>query len=239
MKYLGETIDIHCGAVDLLFPHHENEIAQSEGATGKKFVNYWLEGEHLLLSGQKMAKSLGNIVTLENLKKFHPLAFRYLCLTTHYRTKLNFTLGGLEAADRTMINLGFQISNLLLKKTSKKGRMSEKYKEKFVNAINNDLDTPKALAIFWELMKSNLSGQDILATLLEFDKVLGLRIDETIRSKDRLILLPEGAQSLIDKRDKLRKEGNFKEADKIRNELKKMEVEIEDTEKGPVWKVKV
>ncbi|KKS73417.1 MAG: Cysteine-tRNA ligase [Candidatus Azambacteria bacterium GW2011_GWB1_42_72] len=114
MKYLGETFDIHAGAVDLLFPHHENEIAQSEGATGKPFVKYFIEGEHLSVNGEKMSKSLGNIFNLHDLeaKKFDPLALRYLALTAHYRSKLNFTWESLQSAQNALSNLRDLIVNL-------------------------------------------------------------------------------------------------------------------------------
>ncbi|OGD86044.1 cysteine--tRNA ligase [Candidatus Curtissbacteria bacterium RBG_16_39_7] len=230
MKYLGETIDIHCGAVDLLFPHHENEIAQSDGATGKKFVNYWLEGEHLLLSGQKMAKSLGNIVTLEILesKGFDPLAFRYLILTAHYRTKLNFTWDSLKSATNALNNLKFEVANM-----KGEGRIDQALTKKFVESVNDDLDVPQALAILWETVRSDLDGGIKRETILKFDQVLGLGLDE-IKTAE----LPKGARELIAKREKFRAKGNFEEADKIRNQLKEVGVEIEDAEKGPIWKIR-
>jgi cysteinyl-tRNA synthetase len=230
MKYLGQSLDIHTGAVDLLFPHHENEIAQSEGATGKKFVNFWLEDEHLLVSGQKMAKSLGNIITLKDLeaKGFDPLAFRYLVLTAHYRTKLNFTWDSLKSAANALNNLRFEIANM--KGEGKRDQLLEK---RFMEAVSNDLDTPQALVILWEIVRSDLDGAAKKATLLKLDQVLGLGLD-----KIKLARLPKGAKELIARREELRAKSKFKEADKIRQELKKMGVCLEDTIEGPRWKIK-
>jgi len=243
MKYLGDpsassgrklesfrTIDIHTGAVDLLFPHHDNEIAQSEAVTSQKFVNYWLEGEHMLLLGQKISKSLGNIITLEDLKKkgFDPLTFRYLCLTANYRSKLNFTWESLTAAQNALNNLRLEVRNL---KTI--DGIENKFQNEFKHAINNDLDTPKALSVLWEVVKSDLSDGTKKATLLGFDNVFGLGL-----AKVKPTNLPKGAAELIQKRERFRRQGKWVEADKIRQQLKKMGVEIEDTEKGPKVKIK-
>ena len=230
MQYLGGPIDIHCGGVDLLFPHHENEIAQSEGATGKKFVNFWLEGEHLLVSGEKMAKRLGNIFTLGDITKkgLDPLALRYLFLTAHYRSKLNFTWESLEAAQNALENLREKVSEV-----SKVSQVSRDFSDKFKQAVDEDLDIPRALSISREVMKSGLDDSVKRATVLEFDKVLGFGLDK-IEKAD----LPKGAKELIEKREKLRSQGEFEDSDKIREELKSMGVEVEDTPQGSKWKIK-
>src|SRR3990167_4422801 len=246
MKYLGETfdpfgklrvngehgrtIDIHTGGVDLLFPHHENEIAQSEAATGKKFVNIWMEGEHLLVGGEKMAKSLGNIYTLYDLEKkgFYPLALRYLFLTAHYRSKLNFTWKSLESAQNALFNLREEVASWDEPKIGCAG-----YENDFKEAINNDLDIPKALAIMWETVKSDYPTSARHQSVLVMDRVLGLGLEKLERAE-----LPKGAKELIEKREELRKGGNFKESDKLRKELQKMGVYVEDTPQGPKWKVK-
>ncbi|OGD83236.1 cysteine--tRNA ligase [Candidatus Curtissbacteria bacterium RBG_13_40_7] len=234
-EYLGATIDIHTGGVDLLFPHHENEIAQSEAATGKQFVNFWLEGEHLLVEGEKMSKSLGNFYTLEQVSswtKDHPLALRYLFLTAHYRSKLNFTRGSLDSSLRALITLQVSVKNW--KATiSNKGNIVNKFRDEFLNAINNDLDMPKAVAILWKLVKSKELNEDKLETILDFDSVLGLGFADL--QKDEL---PERAKKLIDKREQLRSEGKFEESDKLRKELQEMGVFVEDTPSGPKWKFK-
>jgi cysteinyl-tRNA synthetase len=232
MDKLGESFDIHCGGVDLLFPHHENEIAQSEAATGKKFVNYWLEGEHLLVDGQKMSKSLGNIYTLENVVDWvgDSVALRYLFLTAHYRSKLNFTRLSLESAGWGLVTLQVIVKNW--KATlSAKGKILPNFINEFTSAINNDLDMPKAMAVMWETVKSKESKSDILETLLEMDKVLGLGLADIKKAE-----LPTVAEELIKKREKLRNAGKFEESDRIRQELLGMGIEIEDTSQGSNWK---
>ena len=226
----GRTIDLHTGGVDLLFPHHENEIAQSEAATGKKFVNFWLEGEHLLVEGEKMAKSLGNIFTLSDISKkgFEPLALRYLFLTAHYRSKLNFTWKSLEAVQNALFNLRSEVASWDEPKIGCAG-----YENDFKEAINNDLDIPKALAIMWETVKSDYPTSARHQSVLVMDRVLGLGLEKLERAE-----LPKGAKELIEKREELRKGGNFKESDKLRKELQKMGVYVEDTPQGPKWKVK-
>lgn len=233
MLELGKTFDIHTGGVDLLFPHHENEIAQSEAATGKKFVNFWMEGEHLQVEGEKMAKRLGNIYTLEDIikKGFEPLALRYLFLTAHYRSKLNFTWESLSSAQSALENVKFQISNL--KSETRNSKVSDLHLKKFKEAISNDLDMPKAIAILHEVLKSDLDNSQKYRTILEMDKVFGLGLDKIEKQE-----LPKGAKELIDEREEARKLGDFAKSDKIRTELAKMGVSVEDTVDGPKWKVK-
>ena len=244
MNYLGEsfdpstklridrfkTIEIHTGGVDLLFPHHENEIAQSETATGKKFVNFWLEGEHLLVNGEKMAKSLKNIFTLEDIikKDFDPLALRYLFLTAHYRSKLNFTWKSLEAAQNALNNLREEIPDWDEPKIG-----CAEFEADFKGAIDNDLDMPQALSVMWKMIRSDYPTSAKHQSILVMDRVLGLELSKLEKSE-----LPEGAKELIEKREELRKEGKFKESDKLRKELLIMGVEVEDTAEGPKWKIK-
>lgn len=240
MKYLGESFDIHAGGVDLLFPHHENEIAQSEGATGKKFVNFWVEGEHLLVDSQKMAKRLGNIFTLADIVKkampagrqgFDPIALRYLFLTAHYRSTLNFTWESLEAAQNTLDSIRYQVLSIKYQETG--AHQSDDFLNRFGECINSDLDMPRAIAILHETLKSDLSDADKYATVLQMDKVLGLGLDQLEKAE-----LPEGAKKLIEEREKLRSQGEFEESDKVREELAKMGVEVEDTPEGSKWKIK-
>lgn len=227
---LGDHFDIHSGGVDLLFPHHENEIAQSEAATGKKFVNCWMEGEHLLVDGQKMSKSLGNIYRVEDVveKGFDAIALRYLFLTAHYRSKLNFTWESLKSAQNALGNLRSEVSTWGEPKIGCAG-----YEGDFKEAVNNDLDMPKALSVMWETVKSEYPSSARHQSVLVMDKVLGLGLDQ-VKPQE----LPKDAKELIDKREELRLKGDFKESDKIRKELERMGVFVEDTPEGPVWKSK-
>lgn len=233
MTLLGESFDIHTGGVDLLFPHHENEIAQSEAATGRKFVNFWMEGEHLLVDGQKMSKSLNNFYKLDDIiaKGFEPLALRYLFLTAHYRSKLNFTWKSLEAAANALNNLREEISNW--EDPGKSGWIGcAEFENNFKEAISSDLDMPRALAVMWDLVKSDLPTKPKHQSIFVMDRVLGLGLDNVKRAQ-----LPEGAKELIEKREALRQDGKFDESDKLRGELLEIGVEVEDTPEGPKWKV--
>jgi cysteinyl-tRNA synthetase len=226
-KYLGDTFDIHAGGIDLKFPHHTNEIAQSEGYSGKKFVNYWIHGEHLLVgAGAKMSKSEGNFITLMDVidKGFNPLAFRYLALTSHYRSRLNFTWESLTAAQNGLNNLyetavSFKAPHKVI----------PEFIQKFNDAIDNDLDTPKALAITWEMIKSGNTPQDKLATLLNFDQVLGLRIKETLEAGQTI---PDVVQELVKQREQARANKDFAKSDEIRKAIESDGYSVEDTADG-------
>lgn len=248
MKYLGETFDIHGGGVDLIFPHHENEIAQSEGATGKKFVNYFLEGEHLLVAGEKMSKSLGNIFVLRDIevKKIRPLSYRYFVLGTHYRSKLNFTWKALEASNKALEKLYEFVR--ILKYSSKsplvKGRKEKnflsfsrrgwgRYLKQFQSAIFNDLNTPKALAVLWDIVHSynknpeKFTSREVLNLLYEFDEVFGLRFKKIKQSQ-----IPRAVLLLVQRREQLRAEKNWQKSDEIRKKIQKLGYLIEDTSGG-------
>ncbi|KKR98207.1 MAG: Cysteine-tRNA ligase, partial [Candidatus Magasanikbacteria bacterium GW2011_GWC2_41_17] len=223
---LGQPLDIHAGGVDLIFPHHENEIAQSETATGKPFVKYWLHGEHLLVEGQKMAKSLNNFFTLHDLeaKKFNPLAFRYLLLTAHYRSKLNFTWESLQAAQNALESIYLQIRDWDKPKVG-----CAEFEEKFFNAINNDLDTPRTLAIMWEMIKSPLPSAAKAQSLLKFDKILGLDFKKYIGKKEKI---STAIKKLLDERVKARQEKDWEKSDELRKEIEKIGYSVEDTSQG-------
>lgn len=225
-----ETIDIHTGGEDLVFPHHEDEIAQSEAASGKKFVNFWFHGGHLTVDGKKMSRSANNFYILADIEKrgFHPLSFRYLILTAHYRSRLNFTWESLEAAQNALNNLYREVSSL-----GKPTTVNNEYEEKFHQAINDDLDTPTALAVVWELVKSNLSDGEKAATLFEFDRFLGLDLDIWIQA-GRI----EHAEiwELVDQRQKAREEKDFAKSDEIRKQIAEKGFEVVDTESGPKLK---
>ncbi len=241
-KYLGETFDIHGGGVDLIFPHHENEIAQSEGASGKKFVKYWVHNEWLLVDGKKMSKSLGNFYNLRDIldKGYHPLAVRYLLLSTHYRQQMNFTFAGLDAARNSLQRIWDFMKKL--DECSGKGKdvssLLRKAKESFTKCLDDDLEISGALAVLFELIKDinsvmpELSKKDaasIKELMHDFDRVLGFIVvkEEKIGSD---------IQKLVDERESARKSKDFKKADKIRDELKSKGIILEDTPQGVRWK---
>ncbi|MCI0439141.1 MAG: cysteine--tRNA ligase, partial [Chloroflexi bacterium] len=181
IKYLSERFDIHTGGVDNIFPHHEGEIAQSEGYTGKPVVSVWVHGQHLLADGVKMAKSAGNSFILDDIERqaIEPMAFRYLCLTTRYQRRLNFTFTSLKAAQRALLrlrNMAWTWS-LLPPLKNGSGEAVEQWQSRFMEAVNENLNMPGALALAWELARSDLPGQTKLQIIREFDKVLGLDIE--------------------------------------------------------------
>jgi cysteinyl-tRNA synthetase len=243
MKYLGETFDIHTGAVDNIFPHHENEIAQSECATGKKFVNYWLHAEHLIVEGEKMSKSKGNFYTLRDLleKGFSPLPIRYLLISVPYKKKLNFTFPSLQGAYEAIKRLDSFILRLKeINESQKEGGKEvlpqiQSFKENFLNSLRDDLNTAEALGSLFSFVKdinilidegeiSALNAGLILNTLRDFDKVFDI-LPKATKAEEEIL-------NLIHLRENLRKEKKFKEADEIRNKLKEMGIILEDTPSG-------
>ena len=229
MKYLGNHFDIHTGGEDNIFPHHEDEIAQSEAATGEKVVNYWLHGGYLLVGGKKMARRKGNVYTVSDLikKGFNPLAFRYLALTAHYRSRLNFTWDSLKSAETALNNLYRELTGYVTN-GEVKGVNSE-FEKKFVEYINNDLDVPAALTVVWDLVKSDIAPGEKAATLYKFDQVLGLDLEKVAKEAAEV---PEEVKKLVEQREEARKNGDFKESDKLRNEIKGKGYEVVDTEEG-------
>ena len=179
IKKLGIPFDIHCGGVDHILIHHTNEIAQAEAAYGKLMAKYWLHSEFITVEGRKMAKSLGNIFTLNDLieKNFNPLAFRYLCLQTHYRSKLNFSWQGLQASQNALNNLYQKIKEIKKGKgklTSRSiSKRSQTYQKNFLNSINDDLNTPRALGTLWQLIEDQkIADQEKYQLILDFDRIL-------------------------------------------------------------------
>ncbi|MDP3785024.1 MAG: cysteine--tRNA ligase [bacterium] len=221
VKYLGLPIDIHSGGVDLIFPHHENEIAQSESAFGRKFVRFFTEGEHLLVEGKKMSKSLGNLFTLKDLEKrgFSPLDFRYLVLTAHYRSPLSFGWRSLEASRRARLKLIEKALWARERKNKRDGLAS--FKKAFLARIDDDLDMPRALALLW---KQGIQYE----TFLFSDRIFGLGL-----GKIRSLASPATVQNLLETREKLRLEKKWREADEIRNKIRRLGFLVEDTPKGP------
>ncbi len=226
-EYLGQPFDIHTGGVDHLFPHHPNEIAQSEGAFSVPLANYWLHGEHLLVNDGKMAKSAGTFITLQDIvdKKFNPLAFRYLVLTTHYRSRLNFTWESLQGAQNALNNLYEEISTFDVAKVG-----CAQFEEDFLNAVNDDLNTPQALAIMWDLIKTaEFPTSAKLQTLLKFDQILGLRLKE-VWTTARAI--PANVKKLVADRELARQNKDFQKSDKLRKQIEAVGFILEDTVDG-------
>jgi len=232
MEYLGDSIDIHTGGVDHISIHHTNEIAQSEVATGKQFVRFWVHFEFLLVNGEKMSKSKKNFYRIDEImeKGFDPLALRYLFLTAHYRDKLNFTWKSLEAAQNALNNLREIIRDLPSPVIVSPGGAWQSYYQKFMDALNNDLNMPQALAVLWDMVRSNSPVSAKAASLLKFDQVLGLKLDEYL---GKPIEIPANVMELVNQREHTRKSGDFKKSDKLRHEIKKLGYEVEDTPEGP------
>ncbi|KKT61737.1 MAG: Cysteine-tRNA ligase [Candidatus Giovannonibacteria bacterium GW2011_GWB1_45_9b] len=217
VKYLGMPIDIHTGGVDLIFPHHENEIAQAEAAYGKKFVRFFVEGEHLNIGGKKMAKSLGNIYTLQDIQSrgFESLDFRYLTLTARYRSPLSFTWESLSAAR----NARKKLEGKTISAPKSGAKVLRKFRVELLTAINDDLNIPKALALVWKA-----KGKD---EILYADKILGLGLDKLKKVRANIEL-----EKLLRKREVLRKGKKWREADAIRNRILEDGYIIEDTPGG-------
>ena len=246
MKYLGKTFDIHTGGVDLIFPHHENEIAQSEAATGKPFVNYWLHNEHLLVNNKKMSKSLGNFYTLRDLLKkgYSPRSIRYVLLATHYRQKLNFTFEGLKAAENSIKRIDEFMVKLKDIKTEKNNKeiyiLIEKAKSDFEDAMDDDLNVSIALSVVFDfvkkintfIMNENISKKDAekaIKLMHNFDSVFGILKEG---KKDEI---SKEIEQLIENREKARKNKDYELADKIRNKLKQKGIILKDTKDGVRW----
>ena len=228
LETFGTTVDIHTGGADLLFPHHTNEIAQSESATGKRFVNYWMHGAFMNVSDEKMAKSKGNFLKLEDLasETISPLAYRYWLLTAHYRSPVNFTLEAVQGAQNALIKLLVTVSNL-----PGDGSVISAYKERFMAFINEDLDMPRAVALIWELLKDTaVSDADKRATLLDFDQVFGLNVGSVSSIVEEKI--PEEITALAEAREEARTEKDWVKADALRAEIAARGYEILDTDSG-------
>ncbi len=222
-KYLGQPFDIHTGGIDHVPVHHTNEIAQSEAAVGRPLANYWLHSEFIMVNEGRMGKSEGNLITLEELKSkgFSALAYRYFVLQGHYRSKLNFTPEALAGAQNTLHNLYAKLAGF------PEGTIGcAEYQKKFFKAMNEDLDTPRALAIMWQMLDSDQPGKAKFSSLMEFDKILGLNL------RHKWIALHQPFTSEVEKlktqRDELRKQHQWAEADKIREELSKRGIKTKD-----------
>jgi cysteinyl-tRNA synthetase len=240
MRYLGDRFDIHTGGIDLKFPHHEDEIAQSDGAKGHQVISLWMHGEFLTLADTKMAKSAGNIIRVSDLpeKGFEPIVFRYLALTAHYRSKLDFTEAAMHAAASGLARLRRAV-------TEGAGGLTDggsidldaqpgaSYRERFVTAISDDLGMPSALATAHAVAAADeLAPAKRRALLLDFDRVFGLGLDQRPPTENEE--LPEGAEELLGRRAAARAAGDYAISDRLRDELAALGVEVRDTPDGQV-----
>ena len=246
MKLLGKSFDIHAGGIDLIFPHHENEIAQSEASTNKKFVKYWFHNEHLLVDGQKMSKSLGNFYTLRDLldKGYDSRSIRYLLLSSHYRQQLNFTEEGIKAAKNSIDRLNDFMTKLKTIKNKKNNPKVKKLilgtKINFEREMDDDLEVSNALAVIFDFVKKintlimegsigKKDADDVYNLMLRFDKIFGVL--ETKKEK-----IPDEIKKLVKEREKARKEKDYGKADKIRDEIKNKGYILEDDGEGTAIK---
>ena len=224
-KFLGQPFDIHCGGIDHVHIHHTNEIAQSEAANGKPLANYWMHGEFLISGTEKMAKSSENYLTLEKIKEkgFLPLAYRYLLLQTHYRKQLTFSWDALEAAQKGLIHLYKSFDAI---PDERETSDEETFLQEFLTTVNNDLDTPAALAEVWQAIRQERISKK---HLLKFDKIFGLKLGEYV---EETIKLPIEAEKLVNQRDETRKNKNWEDSDQLRKQLEGMGYKVEDSKEG-------
>ena len=235
-KYLGEVFDIHTGGIDHIPTHHENEIAQSKGAFGKIPAKIWMHVEFLQVDGGKMSKSLGNVYTISQLeeKGIEPLAFKLFCYTAHYRTKLNFTFDGAISSQKALNRLRESIIKHKNGNDNIDVEILKKYKERFIDAINDDLNIPVAMSVVWELARYELKSKKIADMLLDFDKVLGLDLinSEKYLKEESNVEIPEEIKLLLEKRKKARENKNWVLSDELRDKIKEHGYIVKDTKEG-------
>lgn len=240
MKHLGETIDIHCGGEDHVAVHHTNEIAQSEGATGKTFSNYWVHVRFLVTGDAgKMSKSSGEFLTLASVTKrgYDPLAYRYYCLLTHYRKQLEFSWEGVEAAARGLAGLRALARKVQAEATGPVPPVEreEKYFKDFSEALADDVNMPAALAVLWETLRDgSIPAARRFAFAKAAEEVAAL---DLFRSREEAAALPAGLEALIKEREAARKARDFTKSDELRKTLAEKGVLIEDTPQGTKWKL--
>ena len=239
IKHLGEHLDIHCGAEDAIFPHHTNEIAQSEAYLGHKWCNYWIHLGFLNDLNGKMSKSKGEFLTVSLLeeKEYNPLAYRYLCLKSYYHNTLTFSYDILDGAQNEYNKLKSKIQNIKSTNDEIDKEQYEEYNKKFKEALENDLNTSMAITILYDLLKSDVNNNTKLELIKNFDKVLSLDLlkEEKQEIDDNLL---NKINELIEKRNQAKQEKNYEEADKIRNQLLEMKVIIKDTREGTTFEIK-
>jgi cysteinyl-tRNA synthetase len=232
MKFLRDQLDIHCGGIDHIDIHHTNEIAQSEAATGRKFFNFWMHGAFLnIQGGKKMAKSEENFLTLENAlikRGIPPLAYRFAAFLTHYRKPMEYSDESILAAKNGLEHLCNQVREVTKGGRGDPGAADSGFREKFMEAVNDDLNMPRAMAVVQEMLKSDLAPGEKHATILGFDRVLGLNLDQVDRPQE----LPEEVQKLVEARRRARETKNWAESDRLREAIQKLGYLVKDTRDG-------
>ena len=234
-KYLGDTFDLHTGGVDHIPVHHENEIAQSEALLGHPAVHYWMHGEFMMVDGGKMSKSLGNTYTISDLisRGYSPLAFRYLCLNAHYRSKLNFTWEAMSGAQVSYIRLlegAYRHKNA--PSSPQAALLAQDAWEQFLEAAGDDLNIPKALGVAWTLIRSNIKSADIYDALLKMDGILGLNLAQYEPEQQQDEPLPAEIAQLAEERQKARANKDWALSDNLREELRAKGYEAVDSKEG-------
>lgn len=231
-EYLGEQFDIHTGGVDHIPIHHENEIAQSQGITGKNPAKFWMHNEFILVDGGKMSKSLGNIYTIDDLKEkgFEPEAYRLFSYNAHYRSKLNFTWEGLKGAQNSLnkIREGVQAHKGGSEKISEEEIM--RLKGELLDSINDDLNIPRAMAVVWEIIKDSRKSKDFWNLLMDFDKVIAIGMDKVVEKKEEAV--PEEILQLVSQRQEARAGKDWQRSDELRSRIKELGFVVEDTAQG-------
>jgi cysteinyl-tRNA synthetase len=237
MKYLGEYLDIHCGGVDNIFPHHTNEIAQSESYLGHKWCNYWCHGEHLNDNRGKMSKSSGEFLTVSLLeeKGYNPIVYRYFCLKSHYRKQLVFSYDSLDSATTEYNKLIGRIKNIKTNDSDINNDDYNHYNGLFKEALENDLNTSSALTVLFDVLKSDISDSTKIKLISDFDKVLSLDLIPQEKKIDND--LKEYITNKIKERSEAKKDKNYELADKIRDELKEKGIIIKDGREGTTYEI--
>ena len=232
MKYLGERLDIHCGGTDHIDVHHTNEIAQSEAATGRKFFNFWMHGAFLIISGgKKMAKSEDNFLTLENAfgqKGINPLVYRFATFQTHYRKPMEYSEESIQASRNGLQHLQNQVRQVAQHSAGQKGTVIAKFKTRFLEAINDDLNMPRAMAVVQEMLKSGIGDAEKHATVMDYDRVLGLSLDKVDKSEE----VPEEIKKLVAERQAARDVKDWAASDRLRETIQDLGYLVQDTKEG-------
>ena len=232
MKFLDDQLDIHCGGTDHIDVHHTNEIAQSEAATGNKFFNFWMHGAFLIVAGgKKMAKSEGNFLTLDNTfikRDISPLAYRYAVFQTHYRKPMEYSEESLQAGRNGLQHLQNQVRQISEDGTVAVGEVNPEFRDKFLEAVNDDLNMPRAMAAVQAMLKSALSNSDKYATMLDFDSVLGLDLN----ALDKADEIPSEVQQLVEERKNARQAKDWAASDRLRDEIQALGFIVQDGKDG-------